>query len=139
MASEVFIDTSGFYALLVRDDDRHDEAVDLMRSADEKRRRFVTTDYVVDESATLLAARGLAGVIPRFFETVFASSALKLIWVDSERFERSQALFLRNLGRGWSFTDCVSFAVMKELRLREALTKDAHFVDAGFLALLAGS
>jgi len=136
MASEVLIDTSGFYAILVRGDDRHSEAARFLQRASVNKQRFVTTDYIVDETATLLQARGLADLTSRLFETISASKACKLIWMDSDLFVRTRALFLKNLGRGWSFTDCMSFAVMKALHLEEALTKDSHFQDAGFRAIL---
>ena len=139
MASEIFVDTSGFYSLLARGDDRHSRATEVLRSAAEDKRRLVTSDYVVDETATLLQARGLVRLIPPFFETVFTSSACRLIWMDADRFHRTRAFFLRNLGRDWSFTDCADFVIMKELRIREALTKDSHFEEAGFVALLRGS
>lgn len=139
MASDVFIDTSGFYSLLVRNDDQHDQAGKVMRGAAEARRRFVTSDYVVDETATLLQARGLARLIIPLFESIFASSACRMIWMDADRFHRTRAYFLRNLGRDWSFTDCATFVLMKELRIREALTKDSHFDSAGLVALLGGS
>jgi predicted nucleic acid-binding protein len=45
-------------------------------------------------------------------------------------------MFLKHLDQGWSFTDCVSFHVMQELGLGDALTKDEHFQRAGFKALL---
>jgi predicted nucleic acid-binding protein len=51
MAAEIFIDTSGLYALLVRADDGHDRACDVMRKAAKRHQRFVTTDYVLDETA----------------------------------------------------------------------------------------
>ena len=137
MGPEVFIDTSGFYALLVRGDDRHRHATDFMREAALRKRRFVTTDYVLDETATLLQARGRTGVVPRFFDSVFGSRACRVLWMDPERFDRTRALFVGRLGQRWSFTDCLSFVVMKELRLREALTKDTHFRSASFVALLA--
>ena len=136
MGSEIFIDTSGFYALLVRGDDQHDRAVDFMQQAAERRGRFVTTDYVLDETATLFMARGSSKLLPRLFERVFGSKACRVIWMDGDRFEKTRQLFLKNVKRRWSFTDCASFTVMRELRLREALTKDAHFKAAGFTALL---
>jgi predicted nucleic acid-binding protein len=100
------------------------------------RSEFVTTDYVVDETATLLQARGFSGLLPLFFDSVLASRACRLVWMDIDRFQRTRALFLAHRGRGGSFTDCLSFIVMKELRLREALTKDAHFEASGFKVLL---
>jgi hypothetical protein len=137
MAGEIFIDTSGFYALLVRGDDRHDRARQAMRRAARKKQRFVTTDYVLDEAATLLMARGASRVIPALFESVSASKACRVVWMDAQRFEKTKVLFLKNIADSWSFTDCFSFIIMKELRLREALSKDAHFRSAGFTPLLA--
>jgi predicted nucleic acid-binding protein len=57
--------------------------------------------------------------------------------MDVERFEKTKVLFIKNIDRIWSFTDCFSFIVMKDLQLREAFSKDAHFRAAGFIPLLA--
>ena len=137
MGTEIFIDTSGFYAMLVRADDQHDRVRDTMRKAAKRRQRFVTTDYVLDETATLLMARHCSSVIPVLFESVSASKACNVVWMDAERFDKTKGLFIKNTGASWSFTDCFSFIVMRELRLREALSKDKHFRDAGFAPLLA--
>lgn len=137
MADEIFIDTSGFYALLVRGDDRHEFAVAAMRKAAKKERRFVTTDYVLDETATLLMARGNVAVVPTFFESVSISKACQVVWMDFDRFEETKRLFIKNIEKSWSFTDCFSFIVMRTLRLREALTKDNHFKAGGFTPLLS--
>lgn len=56
--AETFVDTSGFYALLVRGDAAHGRANAILKRAAQARSRFVTTDYVLDETATLLKARG---------------------------------------------------------------------------------
>jgi predicted nucleic acid-binding protein len=58
--NETFVDTSGFYTLLVKGDAMHERASVLLARARQSRRRFVTTDYVLDETATLLKARGYA-------------------------------------------------------------------------------
>jgi hypothetical protein len=136
MRSEVFIDTSGFYALLAKEDDRHQQAVEYLQNAAESRMRFVTTDYVLDETATLLKARGQSALLAPFFERIFASSSCRVVWTDAERFHQTRSFFLKHRDQPWSFTDCLSFCVMKESHAREALTKDAHFKAAGFLALL---
>jgi predicted nucleic acid-binding protein len=136
MANEIFVDTSGFYALLVQGDDQHPEASRLLRQAKRRKRRFVTTDYVLDETATLLKARGFVHLLARFFGNVFSSQVCRIEWMDPGRFQDTQAFFLKHADQVWSFTDCLSFRIMKELRLRDALTKDRHFRDAGFNALL---
>ena len=57
MANEIFIDTSGFFAMMASDDDRHVVAARLVAAAGKRKRGFVTTDYVLDETSTLLQAR----------------------------------------------------------------------------------
>jgi hypothetical protein len=136
MAAETFVDTSGFYALLVAGDDRHAMAEQCLRKAASRRAGFVTTDYVLDETATLLKARGHASLLPRFFSIIEGSSACRLEWTDSDRFWRAREFLLRHADQPWSFTDCVSFCLMREQGLRDALTKDRHFQQAGFCALL---
>ena len=132
MASEAFVDTSGFYALLVQRDDMHGRAADAMKQAAATRMRLVTTDYVLDETSTLLKARSLDHLVAQFFDTVFASEACRVEWMDPSRFAATRARFLKHLDQRWSFTDCFSFEVMREHRLNAAWTKDEHFRQAGF-------
>jgi predicted nucleic acid-binding protein len=136
MAHEIFVDTGGFYALLVQRDDRHAEATRILQSAANEQRGFVTTDCVLDETATLLVARDCGHLLRDFFDTVFASAACAVVWTDAERFHAVKDYFLKHVDQHWSYTDCLSFRVMKERRLRDALSKDVHFEQAGFVALL---
>ena len=138
MARDVFVDTSGFYSLLVRRDNQHQEASRLLRESRRRKGCFVTTDYVLDETATLLKARGHAHLVPLLLHTVFSSAACTVQWTDPERFQATCDFFLKHEDQAWSFTDCLSFIVMKHLRLRESLTKDTHFHEAGFRPLLIG-
>jgi predicted nucleic acid-binding protein len=136
MANEIFVDTSGFYALLIKADDRHAAAGRHLREARRRKRRFVTSDYVLDETATLLKARGHVYLLGAFFEKVLASQVCRIEWTDPECFHAVQAFFLKHHDQSWSFTDCLSFRIMTELRLRDALTKDGHFHEVGFIVLL---
>lgn len=61
---------------------------------------------------------------------------LQLQVVEPDRFQAAVALFRKYADKQWSFTDCVSFVIMHELRTREAFTTDRHFKQAGFVALL---
>jgi predicted nucleic acid-binding protein len=71
-----------------------------------------------------------------FLATTLESKTLQLEWVDSERFHSAVALFRRHDDKDWSFTDCVSFVLMRELKIEESFTTDRHFRQAGFKALL---
>src|SRR2546430_3427778 len=119
MANEIFVDTSGFYALLVKSDDWHAAADRHLREAQRRKRRFVTSDYVLDETATLLKARGHVHLLAAFFEKVLASHVCRIEWTDAERFHDVQAFFLKHADQAWPFTDCVSFSIMREMRLRD--------------------
>lgn len=136
MARELFIDTSGFFALLTQRDSQHQAARRVLRKAAIEKRRLLTTDYVLDETATLLKARGEGRLAGDLFDRVFQSTACRVMWTDEDRFSQVRAFFLKHSDQSWSFTDCVSFCVMKELRLTDALTSDRHFEQAGFVALL---
>jgi hypothetical protein len=138
MASETFVDTSGFYALLVERDEMHELAVRILRQAERRRATFVTSDYVLDETATLLAARGFGHLVDDFLQSTLRSKACVVDWTGPELFVRTATFMAKHIDQGWSFTDCVSFQIMKARKLREALTKDEHFDKAGFKALLRG-
>ena len=74
---------------------------------------------------------------PRIFSTQWSGAkALRLQWIGPERFHAASALFQKHADKEWSFTDCVSFTTMRELRVRDAFTTDRHFKQAGFAPLL---
>jgi predicted nucleic acid-binding protein len=117
-------------------DRHHAQARRIVQQAAKARRRLMSTDYVLDETATLLIARGLAHLADPFFRRISGSQACTICWTDAARFAMVQEFFLKHVGQDWSFTDCVSFCVMRERKLRDALTSDQHFATAGFMPLL---
>lgn len=138
MAAEpLFIDSGGFYAQVSPDCESHALAVKIMQETARQRRRAVTTDYIIDETATLLRARGLTKLLTEFFRLTEESQALTIEWTSPDRFAAARKFMLKHLDQEFSFTDCVSFIVMKELHLTDALATDSHFRIAGFKPLLA--
>ncbi len=136
MANSIFVDTSGFYASLVRRDDKHAEAAAFLAKGARGRKLFVTSDYILDETATLLRARGHGHLIEPFLESVLSSRACSVEWMDPQRFLETRRYLARHSDKEWSFTDCFSFFLMQQAKLRRALTKDEHFRQAGFTPLL---
>ncbi len=136
MGRSVFVDTSGWYALIDRNDALHKKARTTLQALVEKRVPLTTTDYVVDEACTLAMARAGALAATRLLDMLHQTSLLRWEWIGAERFERAESLFRKRCDEGWSFTDCASFALMRELRMEQALTSDSHFTAAGFKALL---
>ena len=93
---------------------------------------LISTDFVMDETLTLLRMRLGLAVAERWWDLVQGSS--RVVWetIDAARADRARAWFFRWQDKRFSFTDCTSFVVMKERRIRTALTSDRHFEQAGF-------
>ncbi len=117
----------------------HERAVQLQTDLSRKARHFLTTDYIVDETATLLLVRHSHAAAADFLQTVMTSPSVQVHWIDSDGFQRAARLFTQHDDKQWSFTDCVSFVLMHELRLTDSFTTDHHFSQAGFNVLLPRS
>jgi predicted nucleic acid-binding protein len=135
MASSVFMDTSGWYALIDRNDAAHGRTAAVVAQLVRDGARLVTSDYVLDESYTLARARSGTVMAFRLLDLVHETAALDIEWVGSERFEAAERQFRKYHDQAFSFTDFTSFVIMREHRIREAITTDEHFRIAGFVLL----
>lgn len=137
MASrDVFVDTSALYALVDKRDARNTAAREAVGVLVHAGRRLLTTDYVVAEAVNLANARGGSMVGRRVLDLIEQSAGIRVEWIGIARFELTKAYFRKYADHHYSFTDCTSFVVMRELRIGDALTMDRHFVQAGFKTLL---
>lgn len=131
------MDTAGWMACADGADPAHTRAAAARDTALEAGRTLVTTDFVADETLTLIRIRlGLAAA-QAWWQQVDVSPRVRWERVDSDRFERARGLFFQHRDKQFSFTDCTSFVVMRELRVTHALTTDKHFRQAGFQLLPA--
>ncbi len=128
----LFVDTAGWMACADENDPAHRRAAKSRDQWLESGGILVTTDSVVDETLTLIRRRlGLAAA-ERWWEQVEGSPRLRCEWIGLDRADKARALFFRYRDKDYSFTDCTSFVVMKELQLKQALTTDRHFTQMGF-------
>ena len=72
----------------------------------------------------------------RLLDRLETTDVLSFEWIGPDRFESAKAIFRKHADHGYSFTDCTSFVVMRELGIQDALTTDRHFTEAGFQTLL---
>jgi hypothetical protein len=128
----LFVDTAGWVACADEADPLHERSVAARDGWLEAGRMLLTTDYVVDETLTLLRFRLGLDAAEAWWQQVDGSSRLRREFITLARADKARALFFRYRDKAFSFTDCTSFAVMRELRLQEALTTDHHFAQAGF-------
>jgi predicted nucleic acid-binding protein len=134
--SDVFLDTSGLYAIVDKKDANYEAAKDEVGKVTRNGQRLVVSDYIVDEAVTLAKARSGARVALRILDLIEQSVGIRVERIDVGRFDEVKAFFRRHADHAYSFTDCSSFVLMRELELRQALTSDRHFSEAGFEALL---
>jgi uncharacterized protein len=128
----LFVDTAGWMACADASDPAHRKAVVVRDAWLEDGGLFVTSDYVADETLTLLRRRLGMDAAEAWWRQVDGSSRVRWEYISLARADKARGLFFRYRDKDFSFTDCTSFILMRELKLREALTTDRHFRQAGF-------
>lgn len=128
---QVFLDSGFVIALEDKHDQYHAQAVSQWDKLTEK---VVTTSYIVNEVVTAFNIRNLHDKAVEIGEILVYSSDVTFIQVDDALFFEAWEYFKKHHDKTYSFTDCVSFVVMKQLDIQDALTFDNHFKQAGFTA-----
>ena len=98
--------------------------------------RLVTTAWVLTELADGLAETNGRAVFAALLDDLRADPRIDLIQPTADLWRRGVALYDGRRDNGWSLTDCISFVVMSDAKISDALTGDHHFEQAGFRALL---
>ena len=130
-----FVDSSFWIGLAVSGDDRHEESRALLQSQGQA--ALVTSNLVRGEVWTLLRRWGGHAKAVEFLDRLERTPRLRVESVD-EKLEREALRWLRRHDeRAYSFVDATSFALMRRLRIREALAFDGDFAAAGFVELRA--
>ncbi|MEX2093339.1 MAG: PIN domain-containing protein [Pirellulales bacterium] len=128
-----FADSAFYVALLSVRDDLHEKAKLLAQSWESS---VVTTEYVLLEVANYIRGSKSHEKFGELLNHLLADRHTEIIRSDHGHWERGVELYLTRPDKDWSLTDCISFVVMKERGLTDALTADHHFEQAGFTALL---
>ncbi len=128
----LFVDTSGWCACADENDPAYASALRARDAWLKDGGQLVTTDYVLAESFTLIRKRLGLEATEDWWRHVDATPRLQWEWIGMERAAKARELFFRYNDKNFSFVDCTSFVVMKELKLKVALTTDSHFAQMGF-------
>ncbi|MGF1678179.1 MAG: type II toxin-antitoxin system VapC family toxin [Candidatus Methylacidiphilales bacterium] len=131
----IFLDTSGLFAWINRQDPHHNLMMSLPRTEGVS---LIVSDYIIDEACTLFMARKIGHRRSDLLHLVRHSRIVNLEWVNQELFWEAWDWQQKYSDHSFSFTDCTSFALMKKLGLEEVATHDSHFKSAGFHPLLTG-
>jgi hypothetical protein len=129
----VFADTFYFLALINRSDQYHAKTIAIAQTFQSD---IVTTEWVLVEFANALARSGCRAQVAAMIRDLTQDPRVSIVEASTSIFRRGLRLYQDRADKTWSLTDCISFAVMRDLSLRDALTGDRHFEQAGFTALL---
>jgi predicted nucleic acid-binding protein len=130
---KVFGDTVPFIALLSTRDRWHTRAVALRRQPPGP---LVTTEWVLTEVGDAFSQPGARQKFSRLSGLLRAQPDVEIVPATGDLFRRGTELSAARPDREWSLTDCISFVVMDERGISDALTSDHHFEQAGFRILL---
>ena len=132
----IFFDTGAWVALAVSGDRNAPRARSLYSEVSRgKHGAIVTTNFVLDEAATLVRMAVDVPTAVRLVNTVLQAPSVTVVWIDPSHFEAALAILGRHDDKRWSFTDCTSFAVMHDLGIQEGFSFDRNFAEAGFTRL----
>ena len=129
----VFADTSFYLALWNPADRMHAKASEWVRSSFD---RIVVSEFVLLELGNFLCRSRSRERFPSLVRHLHRDAQTRIIPATSRLLEAGLSLYERRPDKEWSPTDCTSFVVMQEQGLRNALTSDHHFEQAGFKVLL---
>lgn len=134
----LFVDTSGWGCLFDASQPHHELAVNLYRNARAQNRKIITTNYVLTELVALFTSplRIPRPTVIKLMDDLINSAYVEILYIDKTLDEDVWSLFRRRPDKQWSWVDCASFVIMQQRGIREALTTDHHFEQAGFMRLL---
>jgi hypothetical protein len=119
-----FVDTGAWAAFYRPEDPYHERAADWLTANSDL---LITTDYVVDELLTLLKSRYSVKAALQAGEALWSEGNSTVVYLGAPDIRDAWRIFQRYTDKGWSFTDCTSYAVMRRLGIPRAFAFDHHF------------
>ena len=134
--AKVFLDTSFAIALSATTDQSHIQAVDLANQLENDGTRLVTTQAILLEIGNALSKQKYRIAAAQLLASLVSDPNVEIVPLSNDLYNAAFTLFRNRSDKEWGLIDCISFVVMQERRIFEALTTDDHFTQAGFRALL---
>lgn len=128
----ILVDTSAWFASVVPSDADHQVATIWMR---QNTQPLLTTDYVIDETLTLLIVRGHNSRAMALGEGLFTGKIATVYYLTEEDIRLTWQVFRQFSDKGWSFTDCSSKVVMEKFGVNQAFSLDHHFRQFGSISV----
>jgi len=127
---KIFADTSGLFALLVKNDYMHIRAEKNFEYFAKNKIRLITSSFVLVETIALLQRRVSLEAVQDFYTRIYP--LLEIIWVGEDLYTRSIQRLILSKTEDISLVDCLSFEIMEAQEITHAFTFDKHYEDQGF-------
>ena len=132
MKPTYFLDTSYVIALEIVNEDNHQVVLQHWQTLAISQPSLVTSTYIFDEIVTFFNSRNLHYKAVEIGNRLIESPEIELIEIEQKLFNQGWLYFQKYADKSYSLTDCLSFIIMQENNITQALTLDHHFVQAGF-------
>ncbi len=135
MREHLFVDTAGWMAMADSKDPLHQKSLDVRDHWLEHGGILTTSNYILDETLTLIRMRIGTEAAQKWWTQLSESPRCRVEWIRPDQAEKAVQWFFGWKDQAFSFTDCTSFILLKELSIEKVLTGDRHFITAGFQIL----
>jgi predicted nucleic acid-binding protein len=125
-------------ALAISRDEHHLQALNIRTQIQSQNIQLITTLAVALEIGNALCGQKYRRTTASLLEALNNDKTIEVVSIRDELYRDGLQLYKDRIDKNWSLTDCISFLVMRERSLTDALTTDKHFEQAGFRALLRG-
>ncbi|MDP2762999.1 MAG: PIN domain-containing protein [Enterobacteriaceae bacterium] len=132
METKIFVDTSALIALFNSKDQCHSKATIYFEALDPNTVQFHTSNYIIDETITRIRVQDGHHYALEFCKHFFTSKIFHVHYIEKDIEKAALELFKKYFDKELSFTDCTSFALMKQLKIKKAFTFDDDFIKVGF-------
>jgi predicted nucleic acid-binding protein len=134
--TEVFLDTAYAIALSSSRDEHHQKALSLADQLEIDGTKLITTRAIILEIGNALSKQDYRQASVTLMESLEEDPNVEIVPLTEELYKEAFEMYAKRMDKEWGITDCISFIVMSERGIQEALTTDRHFTQAGFEALL---
>jgi len=128
----IFVDASAWIALADRDDSNHKKAANIYSSFLNANNRLITSNLVIDETYIVLLKELGHEAAFAFLERVKTSPRITRVYSSEDIESEAQVMLGKYRDHEFSYTDAVSYSIMKRQKIKKAFAYDQHFLSAGF-------
>ena len=130
---KIFVDTSAFVALFYKKDKNYLKAKIILEKIKEENALMIITDYIFDECITGIMSNTGHNVAVMAGEFILTSKIIEIFWLDEPLKYKAWDFFKKYSDKEFSFTDCTSFVLMKDMKIRDYFAFDEDFKMTGLI------